>query len=244
MNAYGLTDRGLVRQINEDSIYCSTEPVGTYPNLFMVADGMGGHQAGDYASSYTVAYVRQFLESWKGDLSNGFRAALFEVNREILSKGQEDSARGGMGTTLVMLSVLKDRYLAVNVGDSRLYSIKDGKITQITKDHSWVEEMCAVGAIERDSEVYHAKKNIITRAVGAAIEIVPDVYEGSLEAADGFLLCSDGLTNMLTNETIENVLALPEDILKKTGKLINRANEAGGTDNISAILIQCKEVRL
>jgi len=244
LNAYGLTDRGLVRQLNEDSIYCSTEPVGTYPNLFMVADGMGGHLAGDYASGHTVAFVRQFLESWKGDFIDGFRAAVFEVNREILLKGQEDPARSGMGTTLVMLSVLDDCFFAINVGDSRLYSMKDEKLTQITKDHSWVEEMCAAGAIERDSEIYHAKKNIITRAIGAAVEIVPDVYKGSLEDADCFLLCSDGLSNMLTNETIEDILALPEDILKKTGKLINRANEAGGTDNISAILIQCKEVKL
>lgn len=243
MIACGLTDRGLVRQINEDSIYCSTEPVGNYPNLFMVADGMGGHLAGDFASSYTVDYVHRFLKNWAGEPADGFLAAVIEVNREILKKGQEDPARSGMGTTLVMLSVWDDRYLALNVGDSRLYGVCGGKLAQITIDHSWVEEMLALGCIEKDSELYHTKKNIITRAVGASKEIVPDLFEAALDDTDGFLLCSDGLTNMLKDETIEHMLAGSEDILRKTGKLVSSANEAGGTDNISVILVTPKKQR-
>lgn len=237
MIACGLTDRGLVRQINEDSIYCSTEPVGIYPNLFMVADGMGGHQAGDFASSFTVDYVHRFLESWEGDPAEGFHAAVIGANLILIKKGLEDPARSGMGTTLVMLSVWEDHYLALNVGDSRIYGVYDGKLRQITRDHSWVEEMLAIGCIEKDSELYHAKKNIITRAVGASKEIVPDLFEAALDEINGFLLCSDGLTNMLKDVEIEHILADQEDVLRTTGRLVSGANEAGGTDNISVILI-------
>ncbi len=243
MIAYGLTDRGLVRQLNEDSIYCSTNAVGIYPNLFMVADGMGGHLAGDYASRHTIAYVCQFLESWHGDPEHGFHAAVIAANQELLKRGEEDPSRGGMGTTLVMLSVFDDHYLSLNVGDSRIYGVFDGKLTQITKDHSWVEEMLAIGCIEKNSEIYHAKKNIITRAVGASSEIVPDLYRGSLKENSSFLLCSDGLTNMLKDETIEHILTGTDDVLRKAGKLVSGANEAGGHDNISVVLITPKKQR-
>ncbi len=237
MIACGLTDRGLVRQINEDSIFCSTEPVGIYPNLFMVADGMGGHQAGDFASSCTVDYVHRFLENWEGDPAEGFHAAVVGANQILLKEGMDEPARSGMGTTLVMLSVWEDHYLALNVGDSRLYGVRADKLVQITTDHSWVEEMLALGCIEKDSELYHAKKNIITRAVGASKEIVPDLFEAALDDTDGFLLCSDGLTNMLRDEEIKHILAGSNDVLRTVGKLVSSANEAGGNDNISVILV-------
>ena len=243
MIAYGLTDRGLVRQLNEDSIYLSTEPVGIYPNLFMVADGMGGHLAGDYASKHTVEFVHDFLSNWDGDPESGFQFAAVAANQELLKKALEDPTRDGMGTTLVILSVYDDHYLALNVGDSRIYGLFDGKLTQISKDHSWVEEMLALGYIEKDSEIYHAKKNIITRAIGASPEIVPDLYRAEHQNTTSFLLCSDGLTNMMPDEKIGQILSGTDDVLRKTGKLVSGADDAGGVDNISVILITPKTQR-
>lgn len=243
MIAYGLTDRGLVRQLNEDSIYLSTEPVGIYPNLFMVADGMGGHLAGDYASSHTIEFVHDFLANWEGEPENGFQFAAVAANRELLKKAVEDPTKDGMGTTLVLLSVYDDHYLALNVGDSRIYGLFEGKLIQISKDHSWVEEMLALGYIEKNSDIYHAKKNIITRAIGASPEIIPDVYLADYQKDALFLLCSDGLTNMMGDEMIEQILTGTDDVLRKTGKLVNGANDAGGVDNISVILITPKTRR-
>lgn len=238
MNACGITDRGLQRQLNEDSIYFNSEAVGRYPNLYIVADGMGGHKAGDFASRFTVEYVVRTLGSWDGDFTDGFRAAIVGANEELLLCGSKDQNLVGMGTTLVLISVWDDHYLAANVGDSRLYRLRAGKLSQITTDHSWVEEMCALGRLDRDSDLYHAKKNIITRAVGAAGEICPDFFEDRLEEGDEFLLCSDGLTNMLSDEYIEQVVGSADDLIKTAGRLVTMANEAGGNDNISVILIK------
>lgn len=238
MNACGITDRGLQRQLNEDSIFYRSEAVGNYPNLYIVADGMGGHKAGDFASKFTVDYVVRTLTNWSGDFTEGFRSAICGANEELLLYGSRDQNLVGMGTTLVMLSVWEDHFLAANVGDSRLYRLRAGKLSQITTDHSWVEEMCALGRLDRDSDLYHAKKNIITRAVGASSDILPDFFDGVLEEGDEFLLCSDGLTNMLSDEYIEQITESSEDLLKTAGRLVTMANEAGGNDNISVILIK------
>ena len=238
MNACGITDRGLQRQLNEDSIYFSSEAVGCYPNLYIVADGMGGHNAGDFASKFTVDYVTRALASWEGDLTAGFRKAILGANVELLRHGSKKPELAGMGTTLVLLCIGEGHYLAANVGDSRLYVLRSGRLIQISKDHSWVEEMYALGKIDRDSEFYHARKNIITRAVGASGDIVPDFFEGSVEEGDVFLLCSDGLTNMLNDEYIERVIGDGDDLLKTAGRLVTAANEAGGADNISVVLIK------
>ena len=237
MNAYGLTDRGLQRQINEDSFYFRTSAVGRYPNLFIVADGMGGHNAGDFASRYTVDYVVRTLESWTGDFLEGFKRAITGANEAVLSHGKIDPSLSGMGTTLVMISVWDHHYLAANVGDSRCYLFRDNHLTQISKDHSWVEEMYALGQLDRDSDLYRTRKNIITRAVGASEEIIPDYFEGDIQDGDRFLLCSDGLTNMLSDEYIEAVLGTGDEPIRLAGKLVRAANEAGGNDNISVVLI-------
>jgi protein phosphatase len=237
LNAYGLTDRGLQRQLNEDSFYFKTSAVGPYPNLFIVADGMGGHNAGDFASRYTVDCVVRALESWSGDFLEGFKHAIKGANDAVLSHSKINPDLSGMGTTLVMISVWDDHYLAANVGDSRCYLFRDSHLTQISKDHSWVEEMCALGQLERDSEVYRARKNIITRAVGASEEILPDYFEGDIRDGDRFLLCSDGLTNMLSDRYIETILSMGDEPIRLAGKLVRSANEAGGSDNISVVLI-------
>ncbi len=238
MNACGITDRGLQRPLNEDSIYYSSEAVGRYPNLYIVADGMGGHKAGDFASRFTVESVVRTLSSWESDFTEGFRNAIIRANEELLRYGAGNLDLVGMGTTLVMMSLWKNRFLAANVGDSRLYRFHSGKLFQITRDHSWVEEMHALGKLERNSELYQAKKNIITRAVGASEEIVPDFFQEAYDDGDSFLLCSDGLTNMLEDRYIEQIIGSSEDLIKLAGKLVTCANEAGGNDNISVILIK------
>lgn len=237
MNAYGLTDRGLQRQLNEDSFYFKTSAVGPYPNLFIVADGMGGHNAGDFASRYTVDYVVRTLESWDGDFLDGFKRAIAGANEAVLSHGKINPGLSGMGTTLVMISVWEDHYLAANVGDSRCYLFRDGRLIQISKDHSWVEEMYERGQLERDSDFYRTRKNIITRAVGATEDILPDFFEGDIQDGDRFLLCSDGLTNMLEDNYIEAMLSTGDEPIRLAGKLVRAANDAGGNDNISVVLI-------
>lgn len=238
MNAYGITDRGLQRQLNEDSIFFSTSAVGGYPNLFIVADGMGGHNAGDFASRFTVDYVVKALQSWTGDYLEGFKTAITEANEELLSHGIKNPELAGMGTTLVMITVWDNHYLAANVGDSRCYRFRDDTFTQISKDHSWVEEMCELGQLDRNSEFYRTRKNIITRAVGASGEIVPDFFEGDSRDGDLFMLCSDGLTNMLSDEYIAQLLCSGDDPIRMAGRLVTSANDAGGNDNISVILIK------
>ena len=201
MKVISKTHVGMVRNNNEDSLLVRE------PFLFAVADGMGGHLAGDYASKHTIGFVHDFLANWEGEPENGFQFAAVAANRELLRRAVEDPTRDGMGTTLVMLSVYDDHYLALNVGDSRIYGLFDGKLTQISKDHSWVEEMLALGYIEKDSEIYHAKRNIITRAIGASPEIVPDLYRAEHQNTTSFLLCSDGLTNMMPDEKIGQILS-------------------------------------
>lgn len=237
MKAIAITDVGQKRHTNQDYVYASPSQVGKLPNLFIVADGMGGHKAGDYASRFVVEKMVEYLraceeESPVSAVNNGIRL----VNQRLLDESLNHAELAGMGTTLVAAFVSGNTLYVANVGDSRLYIINQG-IQQITRDHSLVEEMASRGELSRDSDNYLARKNIITRAIGVASSVEPDFFELELRQGDYILMCSDGLTNMVDDACIRRIVQEPAGLREKGEKLIQTANDNGGKDNIAVILI-------
>lgn len=237
LKTFSITDIGQKRKINQDYVFSSEKSVGNLPNLFIVADGMGGHKAGEYASKCTVETIcDEVKRSFEKNPTIILRKAIEKANENIRKQAQEDTNLEGMGTTVVA-ATLMGKYLQIaNVGDSRLYVIND-TIKQITRDHSLVEEMVRMGGIDRESARNHPDKNIITRAVGVSEEVEVDFFTVELTAEDTILLCSDGLTNMLTDEEILMIMSGQRDIVEQAGKLVEAANEKGGKDNISVVLV-------
>ena len=239
MEAYALTDIGQVRSMNQDYIYSSPEMVGSLPNLFLVADGMGGHKAGDYASRFAVENLVIYINrAGKGSPVMQLKMGIEEVNERLYEESLKREELKGMGCTLVA-GVVEDGTLYVaNVGDSRLYLIQAGAIRQVTRDHSYVEEMVAMGQMERDSSAYNRQKNIITRAMGISETVDTDFFEVDLEPGDYFLLCSDGLTNMVEDRDICRIVSGPGTMREKASALIAEANRRGGNDNIAVVLVK------
>ena len=238
MQACAITDIGRMRQVNQDSVYVSQEPVGNLPNLFLVADGMGGHQAGDMASRMAVEMLLRSICNNEGhDPIIILKECVEEMNASLWRLSKEDPGLSGMGTTLVGAVLTGDTLHIVNVGDSRLY-VMDEAIHQITRDHSLVEEMIAQGRLERGSLEYQAKKNVITRAIGVSESVVADFYEVVLMPGERILMCSDGLSNMLTDEEILTIVRRDIPLNERTAALVEAANLSGGRDNITVILIE------
>ena len=239
MKVFSITDVGKKREINEDYIFTSGTPVGNLPNLFIVADGMGGHRAGDYASQHTVDKVVEVIKriNMEKDPENIMQRAIDEANAYIYKLSREDGALFGMGTTLVMATCRDNLVTIANVGDSRLYIVNDF-ITQITTDHSLVEEMVNMGGIDREAARTHPDKNIITRAVGVKEYVLVDFFEVHIGEREKLLLCTDGLTNMLSDDEIHHIIAGSSDIDEAGRKLIDAANENGGRDNIAVVLVE------
>ena len=239
INAFGKTDVGLMRTINQDSIFVSTQPIGKLPNLFIVADGMGGHKAGDVASREAIErFVKYACTTHMSDPANILDAGIISVNKDIFDMANSNRDYSGMGTTFVVALVENHVYIA-NVGDSRLYLI-GRDIRQITRDHSLVEDMVRMGVLEREEARTHYKKNVITKAIGVADDktSTPDIFEIEVENGDKLLLCSDGLTNMVEDYDIKKIVKDNDSIEDAVRELIKQANENGGKDNISAILIE------
>lgn len=233
-----LTDKGRRRELNEDSVYASEKPVGNLPNLFMIADGMGGHNAGDFASDFTVRTIVEEIEtSFEKNPSIIFEKAMNTANKKLRKVAESDITKKGMGTTVVAATCMGKYLQIANVGDSRLYIIND-TIKQITTDHSYVEEMIRRGNLQRENARSNPNKNIITRAVGAKEEVKVDIYVMELTPGDLILMCSDGLTNMLEDEEIKMIIKKQRDIIEMAEELVRAANENGGKDNISVILIE------
>ena len=240
LSSYAMTDVGRTRVVNQDYVFSCLEPVGNLPNLFIVADGMGGHQAGDFASSYSV---KKFLESVSLSLQRNphkiFADAIRYANRELIEKSKSNPELKGMGTTLVALTNVDDKAYVANVGDSRLYLMEDS-LMQITVDHSLVQEMIKIGELTKEDARLHPDKNIITRAVGAGRDINADYFEFTITKDSILLMCSDGLSNMVADDQIA-VLLKSADAPEKVGKkLVETANRNGGKDNIAVIVINSK----
>ena len=240
INAFGKTDVGLMRTINQDGIFVSTQPIGKLPNLFIVADGMGGHKAGDVASREAIErFVKYACTTHMSDPANILDAGIISVNKDIFDMANSNRDYSGMGTTFVAASLVENHVYIANVGDSRLYLI-GRDIRQITRDHSLVEDMVRMGVLEREEARTHYKKNVITKAIGVADDktSTPDIFEIEVENGDKLLLCSDGLTNMVEDYDIKKIVKDNDSIEDAVRELIKQANENGGKDNISAILIE------
>ena len=237
LSSYAMTDVGRTRLVNQDYVFSCLEPVGNLPNLFIVADGMGGHQAGDFASSYSV---KKILESISLSLQKNphkiFADAIRYANRELIEKAKANPELQGLGTTVVLLTIIGEKAYVANVGDSRLYLMED-TLTQITVDHSLVQEMIRIGELTKESARLHPDKNIITRAVGAGRDINADYFEFTLTEKSILLMCSDGLSNMVDDEQLAILLKSAKKPEKIGKKLIEAANRNGGKDNIAVIVI-------
>ena len=240
MESFAITDIGSRREVNQDYVYCNDNPVGLLPNLYIVADGMGGHKAGDFASRFSVnEFEKEIKEQNARTIIGSMEGAIRLVNERLLKEAAAEPDYEGMGTTFVAACIQESSLYILNIGDSRLYVLHEtGTIRQITQDHSLVEDKIRRGEIERKDAKNHPEKNVITRALGAAEKAIPDFFEVDLEAGDYILLCSDGLTNMVEDAIIKDVVLNQETaIQEKAETLIKLANENGGRDNISIVLV-------
>ena len=239
MQTFSITDTGRTRDANQDYVFCEEHAIGSFPNLFIVADGMGGHNAGDTASRMCVeVVVSQIEKSTKVTPIGILEQAVAAANETVYDASLEDVALYGMGTTLVGTVVFGDKAYVINVGDSRLYAFRD-TLKQVTVDHSLVEEMVQSGKLQKEAIRTHPNKNIITRALGTNRTVKADCFEIEVREGDVLLLCSDGLTNMLEDDRIESIIKQYKNDMKRAGEiLIEEANEAGGKDNISVVLVR------
>jgi protein phosphatase len=233
----GRSDVGIIRSGNEDS-YVMLPDRG----IWVVADGMGGHAAGEVASEMAVGYVTRELGSLR-DLTDEqradrMRAAIRAANGAIFQRTLTEHEKRGMGTTVTALVLHSGRFLVGQVGDSRAYLLRGGSLVQLTKDHSYVQEQVDAGYLPPEEARSHPYSNVITRCVGANSEVMPDVFVGAVKARDLFLLASDGLTGMLEDRDLSALLAGERSPQEIVDDLIAQANRRGGLDNITAILVR------
>ena len=240
MKSFYITDAGRVRSHNEDSVTIVKNQASEH--LMIVADGMGGHRAGEVASSMVVTQIGtrfQKLSSIgsKQDAVNWLRENVREINSEIIKYSQDNPEASGLGTTCVMALLTKEFLMFVNIGDSSGFVIKNGKLKKVTKDHTLVNFLVETGDLSLEQAKNHPKKNVLMRALGASDKCELDIFDVETDV-DGVLLCSDGLTNMLTVEQVEKVLNEEEiEVDEKLIKLIKKCNVRGGLDNISIALL-------
>ena len=237
MKSVGITDVGKKRSMNQDSIFYTDEAVGPVQNLYIVADGMGGHKAGEIASKIAIDTITNKFESIeslgkKEDAIEWMRNTVQDINHKIFEYTDKNQESKGMGTTLVIAIKTDDYILYGNIGDSSGFVIKNEQLHKVTKDHTLVNLLVSTGELTEEEAKYHPRKNVLMRALGANNPIDIDIFDVDT-SVKGLFLCSDGLTNMLTNEQIEKVLNSKLSIEEVVLKLINKANMRGGHDNIS-----------
>lgn len=238
MKTFSKTDIGLVREVNQDYVFTSETPIGNIPNLLVVADGMGGHRAGEYASRLAVEILKQELAASTNSAPEAMlRSAITIANERVLEAAKQDPKLSGMGTTLVVATVIDRTLYFANVGDSRLYLLHDD-IKQLSKDHSLVQEMVRLGGINQEEAKYHPDKNIITRAIGAKDEVEIDFFEYRLKKGDIILMCTDGLSNLVEDEEMLHIVKCSRDVVEAVEQLIERAKDNGGNDNIGIIVAE------
>lgn len=233
MKVFRATDRGKVREINEDA--CAVVEPATY----VVADGMGGYAAGEVASAMLVDTFREMFFDASACGEEALRRAVLTANRKILQAAAANEAQSGMGTTVVALQHKDAAAYWAHVGDSRLYLLRGGKLKRLTRDHSFVQDLVEKGSITEEEAAHHPKKNLLMRAVGVHENLVVDTGQVFIETGDVFLLCSDGLTNMVGEAAIRD--ALLRVSADKARHLVDLALLAGGLDNITAIVVEYDE---
>lgn len=244
MSAVGRCDLGRVRSQNEDSIYISENP-NTEFEYFIVADGMGGHNAGEIASQSAIKYFNEYIENNcvindGSDVLDAFVDALGYSNSKIFEMSENDPSYSGMGTTFTAAAICGGKVYCVHIGDSRLYVYDRNGLRQITRDHSFVMEMVRMGKITAEEARVHPKRNMITKAVGIEKNMPADTMIIPIEEDSIILVCSDGLPSMVTDKEIERILKKKTGLDKKADLLVELANKNGGYDNISVILADGK----
>ena len=232
----------MIRSGNEDNFSVDASPTR---GIFIVADGMGGHAAGEVASEMAVQIVQRELAPIHDldgeDVVQRVATALKRANRAIHDRTLTEMDKQGMGTTVSALMVAGSRYLIGQVGDSRVYLLRDNGFSQLTKDHSYVQEQVDAGFLTPEQARYHPYSNVITRCVGAGNDVEPDIYRGEANAGDLFLVASDGLTGMVDDRRLAQLLGSRAEPDRKVQSLIAEANGRGGLDNITAIIVQVLE---
>jgi serine/threonine protein phosphatase PrpC len=233
----------MIRSGNEDNFSAEADE---QRGLFIVADGMGGHAAGEVASEMAVQIVQRELTELRDLESNGVEKrvteALKTANRAIHERTIIEVDKQGMGTTVSVLIISGRRYLIGQVGDSRVYLLRDGALSQLTKDHSYVQEQVDAGFLTPEQARYHPYSNVITRCVGASPDVEPDVYRGEVRPGDVYLVASDGLTGMVDDRRLQSLLLQRVTPDRKVHQLISEANGRGGLDNITAIVVEISDV--
>jgi protein phosphatase len=238
------TDVGLIRSGNEDNYLMVPER-----GIFVVADGMGGHAAGEIASEMAVQLIARDLGSFKGlstdEAAARMTRAIKAANTAIFDRTLAEHDKRGMGTTATVLVLHgANRYLLGQVGDSRAYLLRDGRFHQLTKDHSYVQEQVDAGYLTPEQARTHPYANVITRCVGASGDVMPDVFAGTVRAGDTFLLASDGLTGMVEDDALQAILQTQGTPERWVDRMVAEANRRGGLDNITAIIVQVDSVEL
>ena len=237
----GRTDVGIIRSGNEDNFLMVPDR-----GIFVVADGMGGHAAGEVASEMAVRYVARELGSLRGladdQVADRMRTAIRAANGAIFQRTLTEHDKRGMGTTVTALVLYETRFLIGQVGDSRAYLYRDEKLIQLTKDHSYVQEQVDAGYLTPEQARSHPYSNVITRCVGANSDVMPDIYLGTVKAQDLFLLASDGLTGMLDDPELTEIMSGDRMPQERVDALITEANRHGGLDNITAVIVRIDSV--
>ena len=245
MHCYGITDVGKIRSINEDNFAIKT--ISDDIVVAVVADGMGGHNAGEVASSFATEEIIRLIEEahkyFSGytdkQIGNFLKNAVNKISKAVYNLSLESKDRTGMGTTMVVCIVYNQKCYIANVGDSRFYKY-NGELLQITKDHSYVSELVEMGAITAEEAKTHPNRNVITKAVGTEPSVIPDIFIEKINSQDIFLMCSDGLSGMVSDSDISAVISenINSDCIHN--KLVELANKNGGKDNITVVLLDSK----
>lgn len=242
MEIFAKSDLGKARDINEDAIYTPEEDLGI--NIYILADGMGGYQGGDVASQLAVTAARSYILNnyditfeEKDDILKLVNGAIEYANMVVAEKAKTDRKLNKMGSTLEILLIIKNDAYIGHVGDSRVYMIRNRKSEKLTTDHSYIEKLIFDGRITKEESSKHPDKNMITKAIGTEIVVEAELIHKKLNTNDILVLCSDGLTNLVSDKEILDIVldSFNEDIAEN---LVNKANELGGTDNISVIVVK------
>ena len=239
------TDVGRIRAGNEDSLYADADQER---GLFIVADGMGGHAAGEVASEMAVSIVAKELAPFR-DLTGqepltGMADALRQANRSIFERTIHEADKQGMGTTASCLLMGAGRYIIGHIGDSRIYLLREGQFRQVTKDHSYVQEQVDAGFLTLEQARYHPYSNVITRCVGANAAVEADILQGELKVGDLYLVASDGLTGMVDDPQLKKIMETKPTPGAMVHSMITEANKRGGLDNITAIVVQVTSLKV
>lgn len=233
------SDVGRVRKGNEDSFFADANE---YRGLFIVADGMGGHAAGEVASQMSVQVISSDLEKLNdlesADALETVSLSLRHANRSVYERSSSERDKAGMGSTASVLALAEGRFVIGHVGDSRVYLLRDGDFRQLTHDHSVVQEQVDAGLLTPDEARNHKQSNVITRCVGMGWDVEPDVLDGDVRQGDIFLLASDGLTGMVEDSRLQQLLSSRVPPARIVDALIAEANARGGVDNITAVIVR------